>query len=119
MSVSPAPTCCCMSFKIPVAQQNSGHGQRLAHAMTRVGWNRNKSGLVSINGRSVRGYVRRDATLPAHAAMAPDGEGTNLPNREGLVELNPVEVPPTDALEQGLAQGRVEAQADLPLAKTN
>ena len=88
-------------LRISAAQQNSGHGQRLAQAMARVGWNRNKSGLVTINGRSVRGYVRPDGTLPigsslkdemntnqlgdigAHAAMAPDGEGTNLPDKEG------------------------------------
>lgn len=51
-------------LRIPAAQQNSSHGQRLAHAMARVGWTRNKSGLVTINGKSVRGYIR-----PQHLGM--------------------------------------------------
>jgi predicted P-loop ATPase len=35
---------------IPKAQQTSAHGQRLALAMEHVGWNRNRSGNVTING---------------------------------------------------------------------
>jgi predicted P-loop ATPase len=75
-------------LRIPAAQQNSSHGQRLANAMARVGWNRNKSGSVTINGRPARGYIRPDRSVPggsspedqmigAQVAIAPDGEGTN------------------------------------------
>jgi predicted P-loop ATPase len=45
-------------LNIPKAQQNSAHGQRLAHAMQRLGWNRNPAGRVAINGVPVRGYIR-------------------------------------------------------------
>jgi hypothetical protein len=44
---------------IPKAQQTSAHGQRLARAMERVGWDRNRGGRVTINGVPVRGYIRR------------------------------------------------------------
>jgi predicted P-loop ATPase len=43
---------------IPKAQQNPAHGQRLANAMERLGWNRNPTGKVRINDVSVRGYIR-------------------------------------------------------------
>jgi predicted P-loop ATPase len=43
---------------IPKAQQTSAHGQRLAHAMKRVGWDRAPSGRVTISGVPVRGYIR-------------------------------------------------------------
>jgi hypothetical protein len=46
-------------LKIPAAQQTSGYGQRLALVMANIGWERHKSGLVTINGKSARGYVRR------------------------------------------------------------
>jgi predicted P-loop ATPase len=45
-------------LRIPKAQQNSAHGQRLARAMEHVGWNRNQGGRVTINGVPVRGYIR-------------------------------------------------------------
>ena len=48
---------------IPDAQQTSAHGQRLALAMKHVGWERNPSGRVTIDGSAVRGYVRRAAAL--------------------------------------------------------
>jgi predicted P-loop ATPase len=50
-------------LRIPEAQQTSAHGQRLAHAMKHVGWNRTPSGRVTIGGVPVRGYVR-----PAHGS---------------------------------------------------
>lgn len=53
-------------LNIPSAQQNSAHGQRLAHAMERAGWNRNPSGRVNINGMAVRGYIR-----PAYTSCLP------------------------------------------------
>jgi predicted P-loop ATPase len=43
---------------IPKAQQTPMHGQRLALVMPRFGWERTSSGLVKIEGRSVRGYRR-------------------------------------------------------------
>jgi predicted P-loop ATPase len=52
-------------LNIPKAQQTSTHGQRLALAMKRTGWERNESGLVAIDGRSVRGYVRQTAATEA------------------------------------------------------
>ncbi|HUZ32122.1 MAG TPA: VapE domain-containing protein [Xanthobacteraceae bacterium] len=45
-------------LEIPRAQQTSAHGQRLAHAMERLGWTRNKGGRVTIDGKPVRGYIR-------------------------------------------------------------
>jgi predicted P-loop ATPase len=45
-------------LKIPKAQQNSAHAQRLAHAMGHVGWSRHRSGRVTINGVPTRGYIR-------------------------------------------------------------
>jgi predicted P-loop ATPase len=45
-------------LQIPRAQQTSAYAQRLAHAMERVGWKRNPSGRVTINGATVRGYIR-------------------------------------------------------------
>jgi predicted P-loop ATPase len=51
-------------LRLPEAQQTSAHGQRLAQAMERVGWKRNRSGRVTINGVPVRGYVR-----PAHGSL--------------------------------------------------
>ncbi|MGB6509236.1 MAG: virulence-associated E family protein [Xanthobacteraceae bacterium] len=45
-------------LQIPTAQQTSAHGQRLARAMDHVGWKRNSSGNVTINGKPVRGYIR-------------------------------------------------------------
>jgi hypothetical protein len=61
---------------IPAAHQNSNHGQRLARAMEHVGWKRNKSGLVTINGQSVRGYIRSTVSTPV--ASSPD-DPTNTP----------------------------------------
>ena len=46
-------------LQIPKAQQSSAHGQRLAPAMERVGWDRNAGGRVTINGVAVRGYIRK------------------------------------------------------------
>jgi hypothetical protein len=43
---------------IPKAQQTSAHGQRLAHAMKHVKWDRTPSGRVTIKGEPVRGYIR-------------------------------------------------------------
>ena len=45
------------------AQQTPAHAQRLANAMEKLGWTRNPSGRVTINGKPVRGYLR--------AALAP------------------------------------------------
>ena len=46
-------------LNIPASQQTSAHGQRLALAMQHLGWERNSSGRVTINGKSERGYIRR------------------------------------------------------------
>ena len=45
-------------LEVPKAQQTSAHAQRLALAMERLGWTRNKGGRVTINGKPVRGYTR-------------------------------------------------------------
>src|SRR5262249_15346304 len=45
-------------LNVPKAQQAPIHGQRLAHAMERLGWIRNPSGRVTINDVPVRGYLR-------------------------------------------------------------
>jgi hypothetical protein len=58
-------------LRIPAAQQNSAHGQRLSRVMAHVGWKRNPSGLVTINGKSVRGYLRPDL----RQACSPKQEG--------------------------------------------
>jgi predicted P-loop ATPase len=50
-------------LRIPIAQQNSVHGQRLSLAMPHAGWSRNKSGRVTINGVPARGYIRADGSL--------------------------------------------------------
>jgi hypothetical protein len=44
---------------VEYAHQTTVHGRRLGDAMRQIGWGRPDSGLVTINGRSVRGYVRR------------------------------------------------------------
>jgi hypothetical protein len=49
-------------LQIPKAQQTSAHGQRLARVRKQIGWERNTSGHVTINGVPVRGYIRRTAT---------------------------------------------------------
>jgi predicted P-loop ATPase len=46
-------------LQIPAAQQTSAHGQRLARVMEHVGWDRNPGGRVTIDGKPVRGYIRR------------------------------------------------------------
>jgi hypothetical protein len=46
-------------LQIPMAQQTTAHGQRLANAMKRAGWGRNSSGNVTNNGVPVRGYIRK------------------------------------------------------------
>jgi predicted P-loop ATPase len=64
-----------LMLDIPYAQQISTHGQRLAQAMQRIGWERTPSGRVQINGRAVRGYRRWSAASPRpHIA----GEDDNL-----------------------------------------
>jgi predicted P-loop ATPase len=50
-------------LEIPRAQQTSAHGQRLALAMKRIGWDRPPTGRVTINGVPVRGYVRRSPPM--------------------------------------------------------
>jgi predicted P-loop ATPase len=57
---------------IPKAQQTSAHGQRLAHAMKHVGWNRNRGGRVTIDGVAVRGYIR-----PAHGSSDGSQQSAN------------------------------------------
>jgi len=49
-------------LNVQKAQQSSFHSQRLAHAMKRLGWTRNPSGQVTINGVSVRRYIRNGPT---------------------------------------------------------
>jgi predicted P-loop ATPase len=46
-------------LSIPKAQQTSTHGIRLSLAMKHIGWERNKTGLVKIDGTSARGYIRQ------------------------------------------------------------
>jgi predicted P-loop ATPase len=67
---------------IPRAQQISAHGQRLSLAMKRAGWERNDSGLVMIDGRNTRGYVRQ-------SAVADSGEETKSESyiERGLVQF--------------------------------
>ena len=43
---------------ITPAQQTSAHGNRLARAMKKIGWERNASGRVTIDSVPVRGYIR-------------------------------------------------------------
>ena len=43
---------------IPLGQQHTGHGMRLASAMQRAGWERPASERVRIDGKQVRGYFR-------------------------------------------------------------
>jgi predicted P-loop ATPase len=69
-------------LKIPAAQQTTSYGQRLSLAMANIGWERNKSGLVTINGRPVRGYIRRvNLTVSSGGACVPS------PGRNGSMEL--------------------------------
>jgi predicted P-loop ATPase len=72
-------------LKIPAAQQNSALGQRLSLVTANIGWERNKSGLVTINGRSVRGYIRPDNSISANPLPKND---TNA-NRPGDVRSEP------------------------------
>lgn len=47
-------------LRVPPAQVNSSHGQRLALAMKQTEWQRNPTGKVTIDGVPVRGYWRID-----------------------------------------------------------
>jgi predicted P-loop ATPase len=49
-------------LRVPTAQMNSSHGQRLALAMKHAKWQRNPTGKVTIDGVPVRGYWRLDPT---------------------------------------------------------
>jgi predicted P-loop ATPase len=46
------------ALQIQNAHRTSALSQRLAHAMKHTGWERNASGKVMIEGRSVRGFIR-------------------------------------------------------------
>jgi hypothetical protein len=48
-------------LRVPVAQQTTAHGQRLAIIMERIGWQRPAGGTLRIGGIPARGYWRRDA----------------------------------------------------------
>ena len=60
-------------LQIPKAQQTSQHTQRLAHAMKHLGWGRSENGRITINGVTLRGYIRpvpfNVAQQSAHSAM--------------------------------------------------
>lgn len=54
----------------PLAQQTTAHGQRLGRVMKKLGWGRNRAGLVTINGVQRRGYIRRVAAATVTGARA-------------------------------------------------
>jgi hypothetical protein len=60
-----------IALDIPLAQQTPAHGQRLVLAMKNIGWKRNESGLVKIDGNSVRGYFRQTAASDAGGETQP------------------------------------------------
>jgi hypothetical protein len=60
-----------IALDIPPAQQTSAHGQRLALVMKRIGWERNESELVKIDGKSVRGYLRQTPAPEAEEETRP------------------------------------------------
>ena len=62
-------------LEVPKAQQTSAHAQRLAHAMSHIGWDRNAGGRVTINGVPVRGYIRRQAEAAAIKDVPRDATG--------------------------------------------
>ena len=85
---------------IEYAQQTSAHGQRLALAMKWVGWERTNSGLVTIKGQSVRGYVRQsppptEAEIKAKVEKAKAEQGEGQGQGQGREDLG-----------QGQGQGR-------------
>jgi hypothetical protein len=85
-------------LEIPKAQQNPGHGQRLAHAMRLVGWERNDSGRVTINRVAVRGYIRRTpAPSPAPAPAHADASGGAPGPAVGAVTAAPSGAGPASA----------------------
>jgi predicted P-loop ATPase len=45
-------------LRVPVAQQTTAHGQRLATIMERIGWQRPAGGTLRIGGKPARGYTR-------------------------------------------------------------
>jgi Virulence-associated protein E len=71
-------------LEIPIAQQTSAHGQRLALSMIRAGWARKR---VMIMGNQARGFGR--ALLPATgltgptSVTGPTGAGVTGPTRTG------------------------------------
>jgi predicted P-loop ATPase len=69
-------------LKIPAAQQNSSHGQRLSLVMANIGWERNPSGTVMINGRSVRGYLRSMKTGQPLSPADGEDKTKKLPRRK-------------------------------------
>lgn len=78
-------------LQIPRAHQTSAHGQRLAHAMQHLGWERNPGGRVTIKGVPVRGYIRRqreNATVKQIPCNAAPGIETNANStRSGSVSV--------------------------------
>jgi hypothetical protein len=46
-------------LRIPIGQQKTHHSMTLSTVMRLLGWERPDSDKISINGRQVRGYVRR------------------------------------------------------------
>jgi predicted P-loop ATPase len=90
-------------LNIPEAQQTSTHGQRLAHAMERVGWDRPQSRRVSINGAPVRGYIRREQPPSTKSSeivreASPEASSVTADDTGGVDELDAA----LDAATQGV-----------------
>jgi hypothetical protein len=85
-------------LQVPKAQQNSGHGQRLARVMEHTGWNRNPTGRVTIGGVVVRGYLRPSSgfsigqNITATAPRVPFQVAKNMCERAMGVEETPPEI---------------------------
>ena len=101
-------------LKIPAAQQNSGLSKRLSLVMANIGWGRNASGLVTINGRPARGYLRRDSSLRTgplkdHTDVTlPDDVGSEAAALQGEKASPPIgsaDVPPKDKTKKRPARG--------------
>jgi predicted P-loop ATPase len=79
---------------IPVGQQTSAHGQRLAHAMEKIGWTRPPSGRVTIKGTPCRGFCRAvRAPNQNPAASAPMGSGVHSTSGEQCADPGPTHAP--------------------------
>ena len=99
-------------LQIPRAQQNSGHGQRLAKAMEHAGdWKRNKSQQRQ-HWRGVSFARLRASDLPANMAQAGARVPFDVAKRNCETAMG-VDEPPSPPVHTGICEAAMEAATNL------